>query len=332
MSKKRLAIIGAGIIAEAHVAAAAESSRVAIAAVVDPVTDRSHALAQRVGAKPFASVDRLLADDKARASLDAVLICTPPSVRQEPAEAALRAGLPVMVEKPLANSVNHAQSLVNLSSRRPHTPTAVAFCHRFTPAIRRMKEMLQRGDLGTPVRFENTFACWHPKMRDHWMSDPDISGGGSLVDTGCHAVDIFHYLIGPSQTDAAVLSHRWPGRGDSNATLLIHHGGAVAGGTPVAGILSSGWAEPARFTVAVVGTEGLLHYDFEKPEELLWSRSTGPAETLKVQTHEVRFRHQLEAFADLIDNPSAPTELASFEDGLAVAVTLQDAREQVVGF
>ena len=194
-----------------------------------------------------------------------------------------------------------------------------------------MKRMLLKGDLGTPIRYENVFACWHPKMRDHWMSDPHQSGGGSLLDTGCHGVDIFHYLIGLSQTDAAVLNHQWPGRGDSNATLLIHHT-PPAGGSPVAGILASGWAEPVRFTVTLVGTDGLLHYDYEKPEQLAWTRSTEAPQTLTVETHETRFQHQLEAFADLIKNPAAASDLASFEDGLSVAMTLQDAREQVVGF
>lgn len=331
MSEIGLAIIGAGIIADAHLAAAAASQRVKIVAVVEPVQERRHLLALRAGAQPFADLDALLQDHDARAAVDAVLICTPPSIRRELVEAALNAGLPVMVEKPLAHCVGDAQQLVRLAERYPNTPTAVAFCHRFTPAIREMKRRIDRGDLGTLVRFENVFACWHPTMQTHWMSDPSKSGGGSLLDTGCHGLDIFHYLVGASQTDAAILSHQWPGRGDSNATLLVHHGSPATGTPAVAGVLCSGWAEPARFLVTVVGTDGLLAYDFEKPEQLLWSRSTEPAQTLTVETHETRFRHQLEAFADLVQNPTAKTDLATFEDGLAVAVTLQDAKEQVVG-
>lgn len=331
MGEISIAIIGAGIIAESHVSAALASGRVKVVAVVEPVQDRRLALAQRAGAVPFADFHALLKDPDTRAGVDAAVICTPPSIRRELVEAALSAGLPVLVEKPLAHCVMDAQSLVDLASRHSDTPAAVAFCHRFTPAIREMKRMIDRGDLGTLVRFENIFACWHPTMQNHWMSDPSQSGGGSLLDTGCHGLDIFHYLVGASQTDAAILSHQWPGRGDSNATLLVHHGSSTTGTHPVAGILCSGWAEPARFIVTVVGTGGLLTYDFEKPQQLLWSRSTESAQTLKVETHETRFRHQLEAFADLVRDPHKPTDLASFEDGLAVAVTLQDAKEQVVG-
>ena len=299
--------------------------------MVEPVPERRQALAQRAGAGAYPDLNALLQDKHAMSAVDAVLICTPPSIRKALVEAALGAGLPVMVEKPLAHRVDDAQALVELAERYPDVPAVVAFCHRFTPAIREMKRRIERGDLGTLVRFENVFACWHPTMQSHWMSDPSTSGGGSLLDTGCHGLDIFHYLVGTSQIDAAILSHQWPGRGDSNATLLVHHGSPSTGTAPVAGILCSGWAEPARFLVTVVGTHGLLAYDFEKPEQLFWSPSTEPAQTLTVETHETRFRHQLEAFADLIQNPSARTGLATFEDGLAVAVTLQDAGEQVVG-
>lgn len=331
MVKKRLAIIGSGIIAEAHVAAALESERLTVTAVADPLAERREKLAKLAGASAFSSLDDLLSNDKARAEVDAAVICTPPSIRIDLVEAALSQKLPVLIEKPLAHTVSDAQALANIAQCYADTPTAVAYCHRFTPAIREIKRRLLAGDLGSPVRFENVFACWHPTMQQSWMSDPKRSGGGSLLDTGSHGVDLFHYLIGSSQTDAAVLSHQWPGRGDTNATLLIHHDNADASSAPVAGFLASGWAEAARFIVTVVGTDGSMHYDFEKPEELVWSRSQDEAQTLTIETHETRFRHQLEAFADLIDNPSATSDLATFEDGLAVSITLQDALEQVVG-
>ena len=78
------------------------------------------------------------------------------------------------------------------------------------------------------------------------------------------------------------------------------------------------------------GSAGLLHYDFEKPEELLFKPSTQEAKTLNIETHETRFQNQLEAFAKFARSPSGTTELASFQDGLAVAVTLQNAHEQAV--
>ncbi len=330
MSDIRIAIIGAGIIADAHLAAIKASPQLAVTAIVEPNADRRQAMAEKSGAPAFSDLDQLLDDKKTRSQVDAVVICTPPSVRIALIEAALAAGLAVLAEKPLAHQAEDALALVNLAQKYEKTPTAVAFCHRYTPAIREMKRMAEKGDLGDLVRFENTFACWHPGMKTHWMSDATISGGGSLLDTGCHSLDLFHYLVGPSQVDAAVFHHQWAGRGDSNATLLIHSPSAMPGGSSIAGVLLAGWAEPVRFTTTLVGTAGLLHYDFEKPEELLFKPSTQEAKTLAVETHETRFQHQLEAFAELVRSPTSQTELASFEDGLAVSLTLQNAQEHAV--
>ena len=330
MSEISIAIIGAGIIADAHLAAIKASPGLAVAAIVEPRADRRQAMAEKAGVPAFSDLDQLLNDEPARSRVEAVVICTPPSVRIGLVQAALAAGLPVLVEKPLAHKVEDALALVNLAQKYDKTPTAVAYCHRYTPAIREMKRMAENGDLGDLVRFENTFACWHPGMQTHWMSDAAVSGGGSLLDTGCHSLDLFHYLVGPSHVDAAVFHHQWAGRGDSNATMLIHSPATTPGRSSIAGVLLAGWAEPVRFTTTLVGTAGLLHYDFEKPEELLFKPSTQEAKTLKIETHETRFQHQLEAFADLVKAPSSETELASFEDGLAVSVTLQNAQEQAV--
>lgn len=330
MSEFGIAIIGAGIIADSHAAAILSSSGLSVAAVIEPVLERREALAKKTGAPGFGDLEHLLSDTEARAKIDAVVVCTPPSVRIPLVEAALSAGIPVLVEKPLAHQVEDALALVSLAQKYENIPTAVAYCHRYTPAIREMKRMAENGDLGDLVRFENTFACWHPTMQEHWMSDQAISGGGSLLDTGCHSLDLFHYLVGPSQVDAAVFHHQWAGRGDSNATMLIHSPSTTPGGSSIAGVLLAGWAEPVRFTTTLVGTAGLLHYDFEKPEELLFKPSTKEAKTLNIETHETRFQHQLEAFAEYTRSPSGTTELASFEDGLAVAVTLQNAHEQAV--
>ncbi len=331
MAKLRLAIIGCGIIARVHAEAIAKSDRLELVAVVDPVVKNRDHLAKQTGAKAFASIETICANEKMRTQIDAVVICTPPSIRMQLVEQALKVGWPVLVEKPLAHHVEAAQALVQIAQLYPDTPAAVAYCHRFTPAIVEMKRQLDCGHLGRLIRFENVFACWHPTMQTSWMSDPKLAGGGSLLDTGSHGVDLFHFLVGPSRTDAAVFTHQWPERGDTNATLLIHHGEAVPGGTPVAGFLASGWAEAARFIVTLVGTKGSLHYDFEKPEQLLLTPSTGEATTLVVETHETRFRHQLEAFADLIENPNTDNRLARFEDGLAVSMTIHDAMEQIVG-
>lgn len=308
---------------------------VSITAAVDPVADARQAMAEKTGAAAFASLDELLA---ARAegsvAVDAVILCVPPSGRIPLVEAALEAGLAVLAEKPLAHNVQEASALVALAERHPDTLTAVAYCHRFTPALMEMKRQLHAGTVGTPVRFENHFACWHPTLQGKWMSDPTVSGGGSLVDTGCHSLDLLGFLvdgIDRVEVRAASLHQGWDNRGDTNATLLVD---AALNQHRFAGIINSGWCEADRFTVSITGTHGTLAYDFlDQPEVLRFTPShpeAGAPEAITVENHDVRFAKQLEAFANAFaDRARAGLDetpgLASFGEAAAVARLVQDA-------
>jgi hypothetical protein len=78
-----------------------------------------------------------------------------------------------------------------------------------------------------------------------------------------------------------------------------------------------------------VGTEGRFDYDYDQPEQLTYVRADGSAQEIAVQTHESRFAGQLDAFADHVAKPSAPTQLATVEDGLAVSRLIASAESQV---
>lgn len=330
MGSIRLGLIGCGGIANAHAGAASALPSVQITAVVDPVEASRRAFAEKTGARAFSSIDTLLS---ARAAgtlgLDAVVLCVPPSGRIPLVEAALNAGLAVLAEKPLAHTVSEASALVALAEGHAERLTAVAYCHRFTPALVEMKRLLHAGKVGTPVRFENHFACWHPTLVGKWMSDPTVSGGGSLVDTGCHSLDLLGFLVGGIDrvaVRATSLHHGWDGRGDTNATMLVD---ARLGDARFAGIINSGWCEADRFTVSITGTHGTLAYDFiEHPEVLRFTPSHaegGQPEAITVENHDVRFTRQLAAFAAAVAGGQSSHGLASFGEAAGVARLVQDA-------
>lgn len=314
-----LGIIGAGGIANAHIGAAgATGGAIRIAAVADPNAANRESVAGKAGARSFASAEALL-DQSKTLGLDAVVLCTPPSARLDFVRGALERGLHVLVEKPIAHTLRDAQSHMDLAEAFPRQVCAVGYCHRFTPAMQRMKSFAETGRLGTLARFENVFACTFPAMKDRWMSDPALSGGGSFIDTGCHSLDLFHYLVGPSHVEACVRNFAWPGRGESSATALVRDRE-----NGVAGMILSGWLEPARFTVMLVGTEGSLFYDYEKPTELFFRRDDGPATVTHVETHELRFQRQLEGFVRACRGERVP-DLATFREGLLTAQAVDEA-------
>jgi predicted dehydrogenase len=318
MSQFQLGIVGGGGIARVHIAAA-KSLGAGIVGVVDPNQAARQAAAQAAGAKEFASFDAFLAAPEAR-HMNAILVCTPPSARLSIIQAALERGIAVLAEKPIAHTLADAKILAALADRHAKTSMAMGYCHRFTPGIVEMKKRIAAGEIGDVSRFENTFAAPLPRLRDHWMSDPAISGGGSFIDTGCHGLDLFLHLVGPGTVLSAVFDHAWPGRGESSATALLKSNRGVAG------VIQSGWTEPARFVVTVVGTRGSFTYDYDHPTELRFRSSDGPANTISVENHELRFERQLAAFIDMARGKASSIPLAGFADGVFVAQQVQDAQ------
>ncbi len=317
MSVFDIAIVGGGVISRAHLAAARNSGgRVRVVASVDRDDSARKALADATGGAPvFASADELF---RADVKLDGLVLCTPPSVRIPIVRPALERGLAVLVEKPLAHTLEGARELADLAHKHPNVAAAVGYCHRFVPAVNEMKRRLGTGELGELVRVENVFASYFPAMLERWMSDPAVSGGGSFIDTGCHSLDLVRYLAGDGQVVSAIFRHDWPGRGESSATVVVKSG-------QTAGVIESGWLEPARFKLNLVGTRGLLSYDYDRPTELVLRPSEGTTQVLEVGSHETRFDQQMLAFAAFAQG-GGRGNLCGFTDGLRVAEMVDRAR------
>jgi predicted dehydrogenase len=318
----RIGIVGAGGISRAHTSAVASSGgRVAVVAVVDPVESQRLTLAQETGAQAFSSVEKLIEAAGAGLALDGLVICTPPSERLKIVKAAMKAKVPLLMEKPIAHTLADARKLAALAAKNRKTPAFVAYCHRFAPAMNLARHLLDQGKIGRLERFENVFACDLPAHESKWFSDPKAAGGGAFLDMGSHSVDLFHYLVGPSAAAGSVFAHKWKKRTETAATVLLRgtkkRGTSVPAG--VAGVIMSGWAETARFEVSLVGEAGMLSYNYEKPAELIFKDVTGKSETIAVDSHDVRFTRQLIAFADAVQNRTK-SALATFDDGLSVAV------------
>ncbi len=318
MKPTTIVLIGAGGIARAHLGAAEGlGQRVKVTAVIEPNPANLEAAVKRTGARGFASSEAFFAADP-KSIAQAALICTPPNARLALVQSTLSAGLSVLVEKPLAHRFDDAKKLIELSKKSPELLAAVGYCHRFTPAMIEMKRRADAGELGEVLRFENTFACWFPSMEQHWMSDPAVSGGGSFLDTGCHSLDLFRYLVGQAPIVSAVMGELWKGRGESHGTVTVRST-STARHTRCVGVIQSGWAEAARFTVGLVGTKASLFYDYEKPTELVVVPSEGARSVVAVETHDVRFQRQLESFAAAVAGDRPALLPASFDDGLQVA-------------
>jgi predicted dehydrogenase len=181
----RIGIVGCGRISNAHIQAVLACPDAELAALVDPVVARANALAARYGvsAQVFAAVD------DAVGHLDGAIIATPNHLHAEPAERCLAAGVPVLIEKPLAASLADGLRIRDAAAASDAT-AAVGYVTRFSPANQFMRDLLRRDAFGRVRRFAYQFGTrggWAPLSA--YNLDRATAGGGVLVVTGTHFLD-----------------------------------------------------------------------------------------------------------------------------------------------
>ncbi len=132
--------------------------------------------------------------------LDVIIITTPTSLHARMAESAMKAGIGVLIEKPLARSAKECERLL---AYRQTARSLVGYCRRFMPTYGLAKKVIYNEELGKPLSFNSYIAVNQvDKVSNGWQHTPAQSGGGVLIDLGCHAIDLIHWLLGPTESVA----------------------------------------------------------------------------------------------------------------------------------
>ena len=184
-SPVRVGIIGCGRIANSHVQAVAASAEAELAALIDPVQERSAALISKYGlrAASYPSVADALPH------IDAAVIATPNHLHADVAVECISAGIPVLIEKPLAASLADGLRITEAASATG-VVVAVGYVTRFTESNQLMRDLLRRDAFGRIRRFAYQFGTrggWAPLSA--YNLDRNAAGGGVLVVTGTHFLD-----------------------------------------------------------------------------------------------------------------------------------------------
>ena len=188
MAELTVAIVGCGGIADAYAQALQGVDGVAVRAVVDPDEAARSRLAAQTGGAAFAEFGE--APD-----CDAALVLTPPNTHEALSCAWLARGAHVLCEKPLAPTPAAAERMLQAAATAGRR-LMMGSKFRYTPDVAAARRLLDREVCGDPVLYENVF-CSHVDMTARWNSRPEVSGGGVLIDNGCHSVDLARYLLGP---------------------------------------------------------------------------------------------------------------------------------------
>jgi predicted dehydrogenase len=194
MARARVGIVGLGMAVTPHAKALIDlRGEVEVAYAFSPSEQRRRSFAERF---PFPLADRLEAvlDD---GSVGAVLILTPPNTHLDLVRRAAAAGKHILLEKPLEISTERSVELVELC-RAAGVTLGVVFQHRFRPAARTLRALLEEGSLGWIVSASATIRLWRPQS---YYDEPGRGtlardGGGVLLTQGIHTLDLYLSLVG----------------------------------------------------------------------------------------------------------------------------------------
>jgi predicted dehydrogenase len=334
MDQVGIALVGCGFVAEIH----ADCYRrfvpqARIAAVVGRDEARTRAFAQHFG------IPRWFVDWRKAFELEEVEIadlCVPNYLHAQVTIDAAAAAKHVICEKPLCLNLGEADHMIAACAQAGvHLMYAEELC--FAPKYVRAKQLVDEGALGNVYLVKQSEKHFGPH-RD-WFWDVERSGGGVMLDMGCHAIEFFRWVLGKPQAVAVCAQmgtyvHGDLTRGDDNAIAIVEFEGNAVG------MAEESWARRGGMDdrAEIYGSHGvtyadLLHgnaletysavgygYAVEKaPETKGWTF------TVFEEAWNYGFPQELMHFVDCVKNDRSPLETG--EDGRAVLEIIMAAYE-----
>jgi len=259
MSKTKVLLLGAGFIADIHI----ESyHRFVPDAEVVGVFARKRARAQAFAkkhhiARSFADLDEAIRESDA----DVVDVCLPNFLHYRAVLAAAKAGKHVIIEKPLAMTLEEADEMIaSCKAAKVKLMYAEELC--FAPKYERVRKLANEGAFGKIYMLKQ--AEKHSGPHSDWFYDINQSGGGVIMDMGCHGLAWFRWMLGGCPKAVSVLAHMQTGllhkgrtRGEENSIVIVEfEGGAI-------GVAENSWAKHGGMEdyAEVYGTGGVCYAD-----------------------------------------------------------------------
>jgi predicted dehydrogenase len=316
MSELKVGIIGCGGIGAVHVKSWAQVEGARIVAACDADCARAEA----TGATTYADYTAMLDGEQ----LDVVDICTPPNLHPAIAIETLKRGIPTICEKPLARTPEEARQITKAAASSG-TLLMTAFCHRFHPPVEAVKAMIDAGTLGKILMFRNRFGTKFKGVESRWFADVEVAGGGTLMDTSVHSVDLFRYLVGEvSAASAAVATYNPAIQGleDSGAMLLKAESGAI-------GVIEASWMTPwSANIVEFYGELGVAEINYNNGETRYILQGESDWTPVKVESGD-RFVKELQHLAAVLRGTEQLR--VTGEDGLRAVEVIHQAYAHPVG-
>ncbi len=294
----KIGVIGVGKMGINHVKIFSQMKDVQLIGVADISETVVKDVAREYNTKAFVDYRDLLA-----LSPDAVSIVVPTTLHKKVASDALKAGCHILVEKPIAATVEEGKELIALA-RKNKKKLLVGHVERFNPAVTILKELIDDGVLGDVVSISSKRVGPY---------QPRITDCGIILDLAPHDIDVISYLYKDRVKEVYAVAGKIFHSHEDHATLMLKFRRGTAG------VIETSWLPPHRVRkLNVVGDSGVASLDFIEQKVLVYDKNW--AREANVERGEP-LRNELRYFIKLISNGEQP--LVSAEDSLhALAVAL----------
>ena len=285
MKKLNVAVIGAGIWGMNHVRVYKELDSFNLVAICDINKEKVKAIAEKNNAKPYTDSSLMFKSEK----IDAVSVCTWSTVLAKQALLALKSGMHVLVEKPMAASVREAEVLLDAAESSGLILT-VGFLMRFILGLQRIRENIQNKLVGDLVSAS-------AKRVSQWPER--IGDVGVVKDISIHDIDVMRYISNedPVSVYAKTGSRNYRKFEDFAQIMLTYESGKSA-------FIESNWLTPYKTrTLSVTGSDAIMRLDYLTQE--LWIENAKESVQPRLPISEP-LKQELQHFSDCILNKKTP--------------------------
>ena len=326
MKPLRIAVAGAGAIGQAHMAVLQASAACTLSAIADPAPAAA-ALARQAGVPLYGSIDQLLAEDRP----DGLVLATPNALHVPQALQCVAAGLPILLEKPVATTVQEGERLLR-AVQESGSKVLIGHHRAHSPIMAKAKQVVESGQLGRLVAVMGSAAFFKPDAYyadGPWRREP---GGGPILLNMIHEVHNLRMLCGDIVAVQAFASNATRGFAvEDTVSISLRFANGVLGSFLLSdtAACARSWEQTSEENKAyasyadedcyvITGTNGSLSVPtmrlktYPRPEDRSWWK---PFEEGTVgMVRDDPLKHQMAHFAAVVRGEAEP--LVSVRDGL----------------
>ncbi len=330
----RIGMLGSGFVSNFYMLGLKDLSGWEIPVVCSPHEERARAFAEKWNIPEWQTdLEKVVKRD----DLDLVLLGLPNYVHKEATLAAAAAGKNMVCTKPLARNAAEAKEMLE-AVQKAGVIHGYAETEVFSPAVIKAREFIEQGGIGRVLSVRSREAHFGP--HSPWFWDPQLAGGGALVDMGCHCIEAARYFIGKDNKVVEVLA--WGDtlyhdtKAEDNAVLLMRFAGGQIAQAEVS------WTSRGGLDLRneIYGTEGAIFTDVTRETPLKVFSRPGAGyivEKAEAETGWVfppvdeawiyGYREEMRHFIECVEKNALPRE--NYQDGYVVNVILDAAYQSM---